>query len=526
MDFHDDGVFCVELTSFSGNMRSDAQANGFSWFAAILLHDPAAQRNRNDLHLNMATYRHEGWHVCGWGTYGQADTPENDARTAAQVVRDLGLDGWIANGEAWAEGANRGYSQRFISTWKQTGVTVPLAVSCLSSDTDQFARDFDYQAWIANQSVIMPQVYGNEHATYTVAACLGMLDLAGVPQSSLNLTFGTYGPVNPYTDYQGWSGPRAAYVGERTPITGWPQLARTSARSGTPPKPPMPDSSWYQQPYPRAKHPAYSGVLPFPLYPPDSASSGKNPSPRTPLTVAIKRGISRGGRWPWQQFDDVYSNGFSHGTSGDVINTGVAGFQRQQGIESTGWLGSATFDQLNNSLIPAGLPHAGELLFDAEAVKLIKKAAQPPQKTPEQLCAGFCVEAEQHEVVWTYTQKRPYTGLGVPPDQHHDNDCSGYVTLAYNWAGWPDPNHTNYNGSGNTGSLSDSPHVSDAGPFKVGDLELFGASWGQTDHVIICKVAGSTTTSKWSSHGEESGPEERPFRYRTDHLGVVRPTKQ
>ena len=38
---------------------------------------------------------------------------------------------------------------------------------------------------------------------------------------------------------------------------------------------------------------------------------------RMPDVVAYKRTVSRAGRWPWQPFDDSYSNAFAHGTSGD-----------------------------------------------------------------------------------------------------------------------------------------------------------------------------------------------------------------
>jgi len=213
--------------------RSQARAAGFKWLAPILTHNPAAQGNINDIRLNKATYENEGWVVCGWGTYGQSASPEQDARDAVALVQSLGLAGWIANGEAWAEGANRSYSQLFINEWNKAHLTAALAVSCLSSDTANFARDFDYQAWLTIGSVIMPQVYGNEHATLTVDACLGMMTTASVPQRCLNLTFGTYAVGNPptwntvpYYDYERWPGPRSVYTGDGTDPTAWPKLKR------------------------------------------------------------------------------------------------------------------------------------------------------------------------------------------------------------------------------------------------------------------------------------------------------------
>lgn len=210
-----DGIFCVGLSAFHGELRGAARAQGFTWVASILLHDPAADGNRAELTAHAATFRAEGWSLCGWATFGQADTPENDARAAAELVATLGLDGWIANGEAWAEREQRDRSSRFIATWQETGCDKPLAVSCLSSDTANFPRDFDYAAWLAIGAAVMPQVYGNENAGFTVGACLANLKTGGVvPTSHLNLTFGTYGerPV-PYADYTTWQGPRTVYTG-------------------------------------------------------------------------------------------------------------------------------------------------------------------------------------------------------------------------------------------------------------------------------------------------------------------------
>src|SRR4029077_21105485 len=88
-------------------------------------------------------------------------------------------------------------------------------------------------------AAVMPQVYGNENAGFTVGACLANLKTGGiVPTSPLNLTFGTYGerPV-PYPDYTTWQGPRTIYTGENTPLADWPRLVRQPA-----PPPPAPEA--------------------------------------------------------------------------------------------------------------------------------------------------------------------------------------------------------------------------------------------------------------------------------------------
>ena len=132
-------------------------------------------------------------------------------------------------------------------------------------------------------------------------------------------------------------------------------------------------TDWWEEPYKGGPMVRVRG-FPRPLYPPDSASKGKKPSSDGPDIEAYKRVISRAGRWPWQTFDQAYSNGFSHGTSGNVVNTGVAGVQRQQKIDDSGWLGEATFNILRSIRIPLELPHGGEMAMDATAVKLINDA--------------------------------------------------------------------------------------------------------------------------------------------------------
>jgi hypothetical protein len=131
--------------------------------------------------------------------------------------------------------------------------------------------------------------------------------------------------------------------------------------------------AWYEHAYSGAPMVPLPG-FPRPLYPPDAAARGKTPSVDGPDVVAYKRTVSRLGRWPWQSFDDSYSNGFSHGSSGNVGESGVAGFQRQQSIEASGWLGKSTFNALRSALVPLELPHGGEHGLDAVAADLLREA--------------------------------------------------------------------------------------------------------------------------------------------------------
>jgi hypothetical protein len=131
-------------------------------------------------------------------------------------------------------------------------------------------------------------------------------------------------------------------------------------------------SEWWTEPYKGGPMVAVEG-FPRPLYPPDASAHGKTPSVDGPDCDAYKRVVSRAGRWPSQPFDDSYSNGFAHGTSGNVAETGVAGVQRQQHIMTADG-SKATFNSLRSIRVPLGLPNAGEMAMDAQAVALINKA--------------------------------------------------------------------------------------------------------------------------------------------------------
>ncbi|HSV08530.1 MAG TPA: CHAP domain-containing protein [Candidatus Binatus sp.] len=135
-------------------------------------------------------------------------------------------------------------------------------------------------------------------------------------------------------------------------------------------------SEWYQQAY-RGGGPV-KATFPRSLYPPDASEYGKKPSVDGPDVVAYKRALCRGGRWgDWDPdaWDDSYSNGFAHGKSGNVKDSGLAGFQRQQHLDATGWLGKKTFDNLRYALISdPDAQHYGDPLFDSVCVDLLEEA--------------------------------------------------------------------------------------------------------------------------------------------------------
>jgi hypothetical protein len=291
-------------------------------------------------------------------------------------------------------------------------------------------------------------------------------------------------------------------------------------------------SEWWGKPYKGG--PMQGPDLPRPLYPPDAAPA-YTPSKDGKDVIAWKRGIWRGGRWqgPASGFDDSYSNGFAHGRSGNVGETGVAGFQRQMRIQPTGFIGKSTANAIRSALVPDGFEHAGEPLLDACAVNLLEEYVQQQQQPTDAVervrdaIAEFCSSSIGAEPVWHYEQHRPMRYLGTPPKNTHNSDCSEHATEAYFWArkqtgiAVPDPNGSGYNGYGYTGTLIDNPKASS--PYKVGDLAIYGSSTASTEHVCTCYRAGDASSSAWCSHGSEAAPYSVALHYRSDLLVVVRP---
>jgi hypothetical protein len=292
-----------------------------------------------------------------------------------------------------------------------------------------------------------------------------------------------------------------------------------------------PASDWWTRPY-EADGPVGPDDLPRPLYFPGNAA-GKEASSDGPDVVAIKRTVSRLGRWPWQAFDDTYSKAFARGDGPNVIDSGVAGVQRQEGIDPTGYVGDGTYQRLRRAIIPAGKPHAGDFGMDATAVRLLNEAAQALANPPATIAdvraelAAYCRDCLANAGRIHYEQIRPIGCFGVAPTNGFTTDCSGHATCAYYWprkvtgVAVPDPNHRGYDGYGYTGTLIDNPTASS--PYQIGDLALYGPSTSATSHVVTCYVAGSEANALWLSHGSDEAPYSVKLRYRGDLLVVVRP---
>lgn len=189
-------------------------------------------------------------------------------------------------------------------------------------------------------------------------------------------------------------------------------------------------SEWYEQAYKGGPMVKVDG-FPRPLYPPDAV--GYVPSIDGPDVEAYKRTVARAQRWPWQTFDRAYSNGFAHGTSGNVGHTGVEGVQRQQKLNPTGYIGEATFNTLRSIRVPSG-PNAGEMAMDAYAANLINQAWKqfggkpepPPAPTPP-------TQSARSKLAAHFDPRKGFTEQ--PANSNCDNRSNGIRTAQDKTAG-------------------------------------------------------------------------------------------
>jgi len=283
-------------------------------------------------------------------------------------------------------------------------------------------------------------------------------------------------------------------------------------------------TDWWEKPYPGGKMVAVRG-FPRPLYPPDAAPGHKH-SVDGPDVEAYKRTVSRAGRWKWQAFDQDFSNAFSHGKSGNVTDTGVAGIQRQQNMEpDTGWVGEKTFNTLRSIRIPEGLPHAGEMAMDARSVELVNAAwdmfkGKEPAPPPAQPAS-----AAQARL------KKAVAELGTKESPPNSNQCpySQWYGMIGPWCAmfctWSDQTGAKPTKSFARGSkYAYVPYIvqdarmgynglSITSEPKPGDLVCFDWDWnGEFDHIGLFEkwidgdsfsaIEGNTSNSDNSNGGE------------------------
>ena len=195
-------------------------------------------------------------------------------------------------------------------------------------------------------------------------------------------------------------------------------------------------AEWWEAPYKTGKPVPVPG-FPRAVYPPDAAAKGKTPSTPGPDIEAYKRTVSRAGRWQWQKFDEKFSNQFAHGKGGDVGDTGVAGVQRQMGIDDTGWIGKATFDMLRSIKVPAGRPHSGEYAMDVTAQNLLAEAWTMfgGKETPPPITATIREKALAGAITHIGVKENPrgsnHTKFGAWYGVDYQPWCAIFVTYCY-----------------------------------------------------------------------------------------------
>jgi len=137
---------------------------------------------------------------------------------------------------------------------------------------------------------------------------------------------------------------------------------------------------------------------------------------------AVKRAISRAGFWPWQEFDQAYSEMFAR--------NGVGKFQKAAGLKVDRVYGKATHDKLRAA---KAKDHPGEWAFDATAIELMKRAKaqqKPKEQTVAEELARFCATFDG-PYVWGGEHDRTLTDDSV----HGGFDCSSSTSFALFHAG-------------------------------------------------------------------------------------------
>lgn len=274
--------------------------------------------------------------------------------------------------------------------------------------------------------------------------------------------------------------------------------------------------NWWESANPGA--PMVGPAMPRPLYPPDAATRGKAPSSPGDDVLAIKRAVWRSGHWPGpaSEFDDAYSNAFAHGRGGNVYENGLAGLQRQNGIDATGWMGEATYNLIRSALIPVGLPHDGEHILDATAVELLEDFELEAAVTDTHRALAL----EKARSMIGYVESPPGTNgnmFGAWYGMNYEPWCAIFVTYCYELVGVGSPSFVQ--GS----RYAYCPYIladARAGRYGLsvtsspiaGDLILYDWHWdGEHDHVGIFEdgdahsfsaIEGNTSPANASNGGQ------------------------
>lgn len=250
-----------------------------------------------------------------------------------------------------------------------------------------------------------------------------------------------------------------------------------------------------------------------------------------PDVKALKRVVSRSGNWPWQEFNQQYTNIFALGEKNKVgaAKKGLGGVVRLQnslGFTGTGVWTEKTHEATLSLTVPQGLPHAGEFIWDQTSINQYNgyEDLTAAQKIVQDIFKWWQYLVT-NDPAWHYLQQRPVFDLikgYSPPLLPGYSDCSGTAIYCAWLGGAKSPDvHYGFSGYGNTDSLID-------GGFQIAESEIskyapnyyvlafYGPHTWDTEHVTCVKSA-----SEIFSHGQESDPRiYNTIHYRTDFLQV------
>lgn len=133
--------------------------------------------------------------------------------------------------------------------------------------------------------------------------------------------------------------------------------------------------------------------------------------------VAVKRAISRAGFWPWQEFDDAYSESFARA---------VRNFRKAKKMTA-----SLVYDEKTHNALAStkAVDHPGEYAFDATAVEMLRaekaRTAKPPQLIKAEQMLAYCKLFDDG-----YCYGGEHDGTFLDDDPHDCYDCSSSTSSA------------------------------------------------------------------------------------------------
>ena len=117
-------------------------------------------------------------------------------------------------------------------------------------------------------------------------------------------------------------------------------------------------------------------------------------------------------------------------------------------------------------------------------------------------------EGTAHVPTMTYAEIRPMPSIGNPiGDWNWTGDCSSWVTQCFKWAGAPDPNGCDYDGTGNTQTLAAKGRPLGVGQVMPGDVVVFAVDQPLANqHTALIVAVDPTQGPVMSSMGKPGDP--------------------